>query len=627
MTELRATGDERLEASRTPALEVRSLEIDRLRADGAERIVTSVRMSVGGGETIGIVGESGSGKSVTGRALVGLLPRTLTARGEVMFNGRNLLELGEREWRAIRGREIGLILQDPFTMLNPVIRCGQIVEESILPEQRHRKLDDRRADVLRRLAEVGITDESVIDRYPFQLSGGMRQRIAIAAALARDPQILIADEPSTALDVTTQKEILALLRKVQRERGMGLVLITHDLRLAFAMCDRIYVLYAGSLVEAAPARELEDEPLHPYAHGLLLSEPPPDRRVRELAAIGGSVPRAEDVVGSCTFASRCRWAQPECVAGSPPLREVAPGRWSACVRVAEIRAEMGVLRERLEEDASPPEEQRPPGILIQVRDAEKTFDSGGRIVHALDGVSIEVRENESVGLVGESGSGKTTLSRLLVGLDTASGGELSIDGVDVSAWAHLKEREKRRLRGFVQIVFQDPYSSLNPMRTIGATLSEAVTLHQPRARDVRRQVEGLLRSVGLPAEYAVRKPVALSGGERQRVAIARALAVEPRVLICDEPVSALDVSVQAQILNLFAKLRAERGLGYLFITHDLSIVRQVTEHLYVMHKGRVVESGPTEWVLSHPQDPYTIKLIASAPRSEAGWLEPHGQVT
>jgi peptide/nickel transport system ATP-binding protein len=606
----------------TPTLEVRSLEIDRLRDDRAERIVTSVRLSVAGGETIGIVGESGSGKSVTGRALVGLLPPTLTARGEVLFNGRNLLELGERKWRAIRGREIGLVLQDPFTMLNPVARCGRILEESIPPERRHRKWDERRADILRRLAEVGITDESVIDRYPFQLSGGMRQRIAIAAALARDPQILIADEPSTALDVTTQKEILALLRTVQRERAMGLVLITHDLRLAFAMCDRIHVLYAGSLIEMAPAQKLEEEPLHPYAHGLLLSEPPADRRVRELVAISGSVPRADEVAGSCTFAPRCRWTQPECVAGTPPLREVSPGRWSACVRIEEIRAEMAELRELGEEEVSPPEEQRPNGLLIQVRDATKTFDNGGRTMKALDGVSIEVCENESVGLVGESGSGKTTLSRLLVGLETASGGELLIDGVDVSAWASLKDKEKRRLRGFVQIVFQDPYSSLNPMRTIGATLSEAVTTHRPRARGLRGEVEGLLRSVGLPVEYAARKPVALSGGERQRVAIARALAVEPRVLICDEPVSALDVSVQAQILNLFAKLRVERGLGYLFITHDLSIVRQVTEYLYVMHKGRVVESGPTDRVLAGPEDPYTVKLIGSAPRSEAGWLEP-----
>jgi peptide/nickel transport system ATP-binding protein len=602
-----------------PLLEVRGLRIERERPGGADTIVGSVGLSLAMGETIGIVGESGSGKSMTARAITGLLPPGLAARGEVRYAGRNLLALREPEWRAVRGREIGLVLQDPFTMLNPVLRCSRILEESLLPERRLRG-PERRAEALRRLAEVGIADESVYDRYPFQLSGGMRQRVAIAAALARDPRVLIADEPSTALDVATQREVLALIKRIQEARGMGLVLITHDLRVAFAVCDRIHVLYAGSLVEVAGAAELNAEPLHPYSHGLLLSEPPADHRVHELVAIPGAVPAPDDLAGSCTFAPRCRWAADVCRQATPALVEVAPGRLSACVRLAEIRPELAALRERAEREDQAPAGGRAEGALIQVRHARKVFHGGQGAVTALDDVTLDVGVNESVGLVGESGSGKTTLARLLVGLEHATGGEIRIDGISARNWAELGRDDRRRLRQTLQIVFQDPYSSLNPMRTVGGTLGEAVLVREPAARNVPARVEALLRTVGLPASYARRRPVALSGGERQRVAIARALAAEPRILICDEPVSALDMSVQAQILNLFAALRAERGLGYLFITHDLSIVRQIADHLYVMHRGRIVESGPTERVLGSPRDPYTIRLLESVPRAEAGWL-------
>ncbi len=281
---------------------------------------------------------------------------------------------------------------------------------------------------------------------------------------------------------------------------------------------------------------------------------------------------------------------------------------------------MTALRERAEQDAHPAVPGRAATALIQVRGAHKIFHNGTRTVTAVDGVSIDVGASESVGVVGESGSGKTTLARMLVGLEHATSGEITIDGVPASDWASLSGRDRRKLRGTVQIVFQDPYSSLNPMRTIGWTLGEAITTHEPIARNVAAQVTDLLQSVGLPPAYAQRKPVALSGGERQRVAIARALAARPRILICDEPVSALDVSVQAQILNLLAALRADRGIGYLFITHDLSIVRQITDYLYVMHHGQIVESGPTAQVLTSPRDPYTVKLLESVPRPETGWL-------
>jgi peptide/nickel transport system ATP-binding protein len=650
MTELVPPGATGASLAPEPLLDVRDL---RVSSGGGGRnrpgrpgqlatIVSSISLTLQPGETIGIVGESGSGKSMTAKAVTGLLPPGITASGEVRYSGRNLLALSEREWRAVRGREIGLILQDPFTMLNPVLRCGTIIAES-LPRAAgggHRR-DGRRSEAVRRLAEVGIADPTVADRYPFQLSGGMRQRVAIAAALARDPRVLIADEPSTALDASTQQDILALIKRVQRARGMGLVLITHDLRVAFAMCDRIYVLYAGSLLETAPAGELEAEPLHPYSHGLLLSEPPADHRVRDLVSIPGSVPAPDQVAGTCPFAPRCRWATAACERAAPPLVEVAlteaaltgpalagipRGRLSACVRLPEIRAEMTALRIRAgQRAAAPPGRSGTP--LIQVSELRKVFHQGSRTVTALDGVSVEVSDGESVGLVGESGSGKTTLARVLAGLEPATSGQVTIDGIPAADWRSLAGRDRRRLRGTVQIVFQDPYSSLNPMHTVGAALAEAVTIHDPAARNVRGQVGDLLQSVGLPAGYAQRRPVALSGGERQRVAIARALAVRPRVLICDEPVSALDVSVQAQILNLLSAIRAERGIGYLFITHDLSIVRQITDYLYVMHHGRVVESGPTDQVLASPSDAYTIKLLDSVPRAEAGWLAGHGALS
>ena len=593
-----------------PIVDVRGLHITATTARGDQRtIVSSAALALRPGESIGIVGESGSGKSMTAKALTGLLPKRVTASGHLAYGGKNLLDADERAWQQIRGREIGLVLQDPFTMLNPVMRCGRILEESLLPEQVGGSVRD---EVLARLREVGIHDPSVVDRYPFQLSGGMRQRVAIAAALARDPRVLIADEPSTALDVATQREVLDLIQGLQRGRGMALVLITHDLRVAFERCERIYVLYAGSLVEVGDAERMEAEPLHPYTQGLLLSEPPADRRVKRLLAMPGSVPTADEVAGGCTFAPRCRWVAEACTSAEPPLREVGAGEQTACIRLEEIREDMATFRAVAEQEALPPSAHRMSPVLevVQVR---KLFGSGAKSVAALEEATLQVGTRESVGIVGESGSGKTTLARLLVGLETPTSGEIVLDGTRFADWRQLRGEERRRLRSTIQTVFQDPYSSLNPMRTIGWTLREAVTTHDREAASPKEQVAELLGMVGLPSAYARRMPSALSGGERQRVAIARALAVRPKVLICDEPTSALDMSVQAQILNLLTSLRSERDMSYLFISHDLSIMRQVTEFVYVMYRGRIVESGPTDRVLDEPQHEYTRKLLAALP--------------
>lgn len=602
------------------------LEVSKLRVSGglgdqARYIVDDAAISVAPGESVAIVGESGSGKSMTVKALVGLLPRGLEASGSATFDELDLLAMQEREWRSARGQRIGLIMQNPFTMLNPVFRCGRIIEES-LPAVDRKRLSKagRRAEVVRRLAEVGIDDESVIDRYPFQLSGGMRQRIAIAAALAREPELLIADEPSTALDVTTQREILALIKKLQIARGMGLILITHDLRIAFSMCDRVQVMYAGVMVETANSELLEEEPLHPYTQGLLLSEPPADRRVEKLTAIPGTVPVASDVAKVCPFSTRCAWATEVCRSGRPNLVGVAPGRESRCVRIDEIRAEMRSVRQNASAPALHAAPTAAVAPLVTMTDARKEFRDGRSTFVALNSVSLTLGAGLGIGLVGESGSGKTTLGRVIAGLETVTAGSIETNGIDASDWSRLHKRERQKLRSTVQMIFQDSYSSLNPMHTIGAALAEAVKIHEPSLRDVRPRVVELLDSVGLDSEYAQRKPSALSGGQHQRVAIARALAARPRLLICDEPVAALDVSVQAQVLNLFSKIRDEYGIGYLFITHDLSIVRQVVDEVHVMQRGSIVESGEVNQVLGDPTHPYTKSLIASIPTAAAGWL-------
>jgi oligopeptide/dipeptide ABC transporter ATP-binding protein len=606
-----------------PLLRVRDLQIAYAGPGVRREIVSRMDFEVAKGETIAIVGESGSGKSLSARAVIRLLPTGIEASGEVAFDGRELLTLREREMRGIRGRRISLIFQDPFTMLNPVMRCGdQVVEALVTTHGPRLHGRAKRDEAQRRLAEVGITDASVADRFPFQLSGGMRQRVAIAAALAGNPELMIADEPSTALDVTTQAEILELLKSIQAARGMGLVLITHDLRVAFSVAERIYVLYAGSLLEIASAAALEHEPLHPYSLGLLLAEPPVDKRQAALLAIEGSVPAPEDVAGRCSFEPRCRWASAICAEGEPPLREVRSERFSACVRLDEIQDEMRAIHHAA--SAAVPfvaAERVATAPILSVRDLHKVFVGRlGQEVHALQGVSLEVERNESVGLVGESGSGKTTLGRCVVGLETADSGSIEIEGHDASDYARLTRAERLARRRVAQIVFQDPYSSLDATQTVGSTLREVLRLHAARRDGIEQRVGELLDLVGLPRGYARRRPAALSGGERQRVAIARALAVDPRLLVCDEPVSALDVSVQAQVLNLFRALREEFGLSYLFITHDLAVVRQVVDRVYVLYRGEIVEQGPVDRVLDAPQHEYTAHLIASIPKGSGAAL-------
>ena len=597
----------------TPLLDVENLRVEYHDRHGRRRtILSGVELKLSAGETVGIVGESGSGKSIFAKAVARLLPRDVHADGVIRFRGEDVMALTPRRMESLRGPGMTILYQDPFTMLNPLLRCGEHISEGLPGGYSRRSRKGRlHPDAVARLAEVGITNPDVADQYPFELSGGMRQRVALASALARDPSLLIADEPSTALDVTTQAEILELLASVQRARGMGLILITHDLRVAFSVCSRIYVLYAGSVLETAPAVELEAEPLHPYSLGLLTSDPPVDYRVSPLPVIEGSVPAPDDVKGVCPFSPRCQWAAPECLSEQAlHLVDVGPARRSACVRLAAIRRELSGEHAVLATAAPPVGPVSLDRPLLRVRDLRKVFNPHGeRPNEALGGVSLDIGVNESVGLVGESGSGKTTLARCLVGLEIPTSGTIEIGGVDSS------KRALGTLHREVQIVFQDPYSSLDPYQPVGSAIKETLSVNGFDRSRIPDRIKELFGLVGLPETYIGRLPATLSGGERQRVAIARALAVEPRLIVCDEPVSALDVSVQAQVLNLFCELKDRLGLSYLFITHDLAVVRQVVDRVYVCYRGHIVEQGPVAEVLESPKDPYTIRLINSIPRS------------
>lgn len=625
-------------APAAPPATGRLLAVDGLRVaataapGGPVPILEGISLEVGRGECIGIVGESGSGKSLAMRAVAGLLPSgTGVTGGSVRIDGREVLGLSPREHHALRGRRVTLLMQDPFTMLHPQLTCGRQIADGLRDLDGGRNLRRakaaRRAEVERRLAEVGLGPD-VADRYPHELSGGMRQRVAAAAALAGDPELLIADEPTTALDAASQGAVLDLLRDLQRSRHMGLVLITHDLRVAFSACDRVYVLYAGHVLEHGSAQELESGPLHPYTAGLLASEPSVHERFAELPAIPGSVPAPGSRGPGCPFADRCVHAAPVC--HSAPVELLPPvgagaadgtGRSSACVRLPEIGGALAAPSARTAaEPAAVPgrgaDAEPAPDAALVATSVDRTFRSSAGDHAALLDVSLTVPRNTVVALVGESGSGKTTLARIAVGLETFDGGAVSVGGIALPAGRRPTTADRRRLAEQVQIVFQDPYSSLNPLRTVGATLREALAAASGgRGRGDAPGVDGLLAQVGLPGAYASRRPAALSGGERQRVALARALAARPRLLICDEAVAALDVSVQAQLLNLLVTLQREEGFAVLFITHDLGVVRQIADLVAVMHRGRIVEQGGAAQVLDAPQHPWTRRMIDAVPGS------------
>ena len=596
-----------------PQLVVRGLRVTAARGERRRELVREVNFDLSAGEKLAIVGESGSGKSMTARSIVGLLPSGVSAHGSVTFAGESLLGARPRVLRAIRGARIALLLQDPFAVLNPVQTVREHILES-LPTQVRRNRALARKQVEDRLQEVGLSHDQVGASYPFQLSGGMRQRVALAAALARDPELLIADEPTTALDVSAQADVLSLLRSLTQRRGMALLLITHDLRVAVSASDRVLVMYAGTILERGPAPALMRAPRHPYTLGLLLAEPPVSHFVERLSSVPSDAPSTAEPLARCAFAARCQWRASECVATRPSLRAVGEGRESACLRIDRIAREMQAELAAPRGGSPPIAPGNAPPICrfeaVSKRYRTRELFGRAREAQAVREVSFEIGADESVGLVGETGSGKTTLARCLLGLTRPDSGRITLGAHDVTDYRRLSSGERTRVRQLVQVVFQDPYGSLNPALTTRATLGEAI--RHRRDGTGGADVEQLLSLVGLPAWSATRRPVALSGGERQRVAIARAVAVAPQLLVCDEPVASLDVSVQAQILEVLRDIRRRLGTSLLFITHDLSVVRQMTDRIIVLHRGQVVESGATARVLDAPTNPYTVQLIRAA---------------
>lgn len=601
-------------------LEIRDLSVT-LRARGAEvEAINSVGLTIEPGETVCLVGESGSGKTVTALSIMRLIDYKggRLDHGQILFEGRDLAALSQRDMSDLRGRRIGIIFQEPMTAFDPVFTIGEQIAEVI---RRHKGLNRKaaRATAIEMLGRVRIPDAHLrANQHPHELSGGMRQRAMIAMALACGPRLLIADEPTTALDVTIQAQILTLLRELQAENGMAILLITHDLGIAAELADRVVVMYAGRVVEDAPVRAFFARPAHPYSRGLLnavagTTSPPGER----LASIPGSVPGLDVVPDGCRFHPRCARTTQQCRIESPSF-SVAGESSVACWHP---HLEGVPKRDLLQGTASSPLELKPDQThLFDVRDLRKEYSLGkawlrdGARVRAVDGVSFQLTAGETFGLVGESGSGKSTLGRLLLQLERPTSGHVVFAGQDL---ATLDRRELRRVRRDMQMVFQDPYSSIDPRWSIGTIIGEPFAVHEHLSRsELQEKIESLLADVGLDPSWHGRYPHQLSGGQRQRVAIARAIALRPRFILADEVVSALDASVQAQVINLFQDLKERLGLTYLFIGHGLHVVRHVSDRIGVMYRGRFAEIGPADTVFRHPAHHYTKALIAAIPEPD-----------
>ena len=606
-------------------LEVENLHVHFATTHGVVRAVEGISYKVRAGEVVALVGESGCGKSVSSLAIMRLLAQTgRVTQGRVLFEGRDLLKLSEDNMRAIRGRDIAMIFQDPMTSLNPVLTIGFQITE---PLQLHLRMtpEAARARALDLLKMVGIPDaDSRLDQYPHQFSGGMRQRVVIAIALACNPKLIIADEPTTALDVTIQAQILRLMKDLARDLNIALVVITHNLGIVARYADRVNVMYAARMAEQGAAGAVFAKPLHPYTAGLLRSVPRLDQpRGLKLETIDGAPPDLRAPPPGCRFAPRCAARQAACEQALPEMREVTAGRYTACLRSPELDR-VGPLALGLQaaaassrvvkavDRATPLLSVRELKTYFDVSTGLKTFGGKHAEVRAVDDLSFEVFKGETVGLVGESGCGKTTVGRTLLRLEKSTAGTITFDGNDVT---HASGDALKNYRRKIQVIFQDPYSSLNPRITIGDAIAEPLLVYklQPSKTAAREKVSELLKQVGLFDYMASRYPHELSGGQRQRVGIARALAMEPEFIVCDEPVSALDVSIQAQIINLLEDLQKKLGLTYLFIAHDLAVVRHISDRVIVMYLGRVMEIADRDALYAKPLHPYTQALLEAVP--------------
>jgi peptide/nickel transport system ATP-binding protein len=616
-----------------PLLQIDDLRTEIRLRDATVHAVDGISLTVDAGECLGLVGESGCGKTMTARSVMRLLPPGgVITSGSVLLAGTDLATLPERDMQQVRGNQIGMVFQDPASYMDPTMTIGRQISESVLV---HRGADRAAAAerALEVLALVRMPEpERVAGQYPHHLSGGMRQRAMIAAALACEPSLLIADEPTTALDVTIQREILGLIDDLRSQLGMAVILVTHDLGVIAGRADRVAVMYAGRIVEQAATDDAFADPRHPYTVALLDALPElAGSDARSLYSIPGRPPDLTERAAGCSFAPRCRDVRDFCRSRQPTLDGDHPGHTYACFfpagAVGTGPAKPG--RSLLSAWDAPVATPVTPaartsrnggqtGPLLRVSGLAKDYPVTAGVlrrkvaaVSAVAGVDFEIAAGQTFGLVGESGCGKTTIARLLVGLERASAGSIVFRGTDLTA---LSARQMRGLRSGIQLMFQDAFASLDPRMRVRAILREPLVIQKTiRRRGHRRQVNRILDEVGLPAEAADRFPREFSGGQRQRLALARALIQRPALIVADEPVSALDVSVQAQILNLMRKLQRQYGLSYLFISHDLSVIRYMADIIGVMYMGKIVEIGPAEAICTTPGHPYTAGLIDALP--------------
>ena len=605
-------------------LKISDLKVALDADSGLVKAIDGLTLSIKRGETFALVGESGCGKSMTALALMRLLPESgRVTQGDFELEGQDVFALPESNMRAIRGGKVGMIFQEPGTSLNPVMRVGDQIVEAI---EAHTALRGAaaRTRAIEWLGQVGIPEpERRIDDYPFRLSGGQKQRVMIALTLACEPDFLVADEPTTALDVTIQAQILDLLKSLQKEHGMGLLLITHDLAVVSGMAQRVALMYAGQIVEVASAAEFFAAPKHPYARLLLRALPDMAKRGERLAAISGTVPALTQEFKGCRFAPRCDQVFEACHGTAPALLDLG-SRSVRCLLYRDGRVPAAAAMSATVAAPEPAHKDNDqPVPLLEVRNLSVRFPIRKGLLQrahgaftAVDDVSFSIRAGETLALVGESGCGKTTTGKAIVQLlrgQAVIEGEVKFNGHDLFT---LEGRELRKARRSVQIIFQDPFASLNPRMRVFDILEEgqAALLPGLSARTRRASIEKLVDQVGLRRDSLERYPHEFSGGQRQRIAIARALAVKPDLIVCDEPTSALDVSVQAQILNLLRDLQYELGESYLFITHNIGVVEYIADHVAVMQEGRIGESGVANAVLRYPRSPYTKTLLAAVPR-------------
>jgi peptide/nickel transport system ATP-binding protein len=603
-----------------PVLTVTDLTVSFPTEQAPVAAVRGLSYQVSPGEVLGIVGESGSGKSVSSLAVMGLLPPQATVTGSICFQGRELLERPDVELSQIRGRRISMIFQDPLSALTPVYTVGdQVAEALIVHGTLSRRAAGARATEL--LDLVGIPDAARRARaFPHEFSGGMRQRVVIAMAIANDPDLIIADEPTTALDVTVQAQVLAVLATAREVTGAGIVLITHDLGVVAGFADRVQVMYAGRTVETGPVDAIFYHPTMPYTQGLLASIPRVDTGQRvPLVPIEGQPPSLAALPPGCPFAPRCPLVIDHCRTTEPDLALISDTHRCACHRAGDAAASprvLGTQRTNVSPDYPVLSPERNAVLRVEHLVRHYPVRKGTILrrqvgtVRAVDDISFELREQETLGLVGESGSGKSSTLMEILNLLPPAQGRIEVLGTDVSA---LDRRRRMQLRRDLQVVFQDPIASLDPRLPVFDVLAEPLRAHGFRAAEIRRQIPELLKVVGLRPEHASRYPAEFSGGQRQRIGIARALALEPKVLLLDEPVSALDVSIQAGVLNLLEELRVRMGLALLFVAHDLAVVRHIADRVAVMYLGRIVEIGPVEAVYNAPQHPYTQALLSAIP--------------